>query len=59
MEGNSPLSKIYRTYRTMMKLGTVIPYLKKIKKKKKSRDTTLESAYISIFFNGNQELFLF
>ena len=44
----------------MMKLGTVIPYLKKIKKKKKkSRDTTLESAYISIFFNGNQELFLF
>ena len=33
--GNCPLFKTYHTYRTMMKLGTVIPYLKKIQKKKK------------------------
>ena len=26
----SPLLKIYHTYPTMMKLGTVVPYLKKI-----------------------------
>ena len=29
-------------YPTMMKLGTIIPYLKKIKKVYKSRDTLLE-----------------
>ena len=34
---------------TMVKLGTVIPYLKKIKKIYKSRDTPLTSADISIF----------
>ena len=37
-----PLPKICRTYPTMMKLGTVIPYLKKIKKMYESRDTPLE-----------------
>ena len=35
-------AKICRTYRTKMKLGTVIPYIKKIKKKYESRDTLLE-----------------
>ena len=30
--GKAPLSKICRTYPTMMKLGTVIPYLQKIQK---------------------------
>ena len=34
-----PLSKISHTYPTMMKLGTVIPYLKKIQKIYESRDT--------------------
>ena len=33
------LSKICHTYLTLMKLGTVIPYLKKIQKTHKSRDT--------------------
>ena len=36
------LSKICHTYPAMMKLGTVILYLKKIQKINESRDTTLE-----------------
>ena len=44
----SLLLKICHTYPTMMKLGTVIPYLKKIQKTHKSHDTPLESADISI-----------
>ena len=35
----SSLPKICHTYPTMMKLGTVIPYLKKIQKIYESRDT--------------------
>ena len=47
MEGGSgqkghPLPKICHTYPTMMKLGTVIPYPKKIQKIYESRDTPLE-----------------
>ena len=37
------------TYPTMMKLGTVIPYLKKIQKIYESRDTPLTSTDISFF----------
>ena len=38
--GKKPhFSKICHTYPTMMKLGTVIPYLKKIQKIYESRDT--------------------
>ena len=37
-----PLPKICHTYPTMMKLGTVIPYPKKIQKICESRDTPLE-----------------
>ena len=33
-----PLPKICHTYPTMMKLGTVIPFPKKIKKKKKEKE---------------------
>ena len=40
----SPLPKICDTYSTMMKLGTVIPYLKKIPKVYEPRDTPLESS---------------
>ena len=36
------LPKICHTYPTMTKLGTVIPYLKKIRKIYESRDTPLE-----------------
>ena len=38
----APLPKICHTYPTMMKLGTVIPYPKKIQKIYESRDTPLE-----------------
>ena len=36
------LSKICHTYPTLMKLGTVIAYVKKILKIRKSRDTPLD-----------------
>ena len=36
------LPKICHTYPTIMKLGTVIPYLKKIQKLYESRDTLLK-----------------
>ena len=38
----SPFPKIRHKYPTMMKLGTVIPYLRKIQKMYKSCDTSLE-----------------
>ena len=38
----APLAKICHTYPTMMKLDTVIPYVKKIPKTYESRDTPLE-----------------
>ena len=38
----APSPKIRHTYPTMMKLGTAIPYLMKIQKMYKSRDTSLE-----------------
>ena len=38
----APLPKICHTYPIMMKLGTGIPYLKKIQKKYKSRETPFE-----------------
>ena len=38
----APLPKIRLTYPTMMTLGTVIPYPKKIQTICKSRDTPLE-----------------
>ena len=38
----APLPKIRHTYPKMMKLGTVIPYLRKIQKMYKSRDISLE-----------------
>ena len=43
------LPKICYTFLAMMKLGTVIPYLKKIQKIYESRDTPLCSADMSIF----------
>ena len=42
VQDGSPLPKIYRTYPTIMKLDTVIPYLEKIQKIYKSCDTLLE-----------------
>ena len=37
-----PLPNVCHTYPTMMKLDTVTPYLKKIQKINKSRDTPLD-----------------
>ena len=50
----APLPKIIHTYSTMMKLGTVIPYLKKIQKLYESRNTPLELCS----FTGNQQILL-
>ena len=44
----APLSKICQTYPTMMKPGTVIPYLKKIQKIYESRDTPLDIIIFSL-----------
>ena len=43
-----PLPKICHRYPTMMKIGAVIPYLKKIQQIYKSRD----------IFTGNQQILL-
>ena len=43
----SPLPKVCHTYPTMMKIGTVIPYVKKIQKIYESRDTPPTSTDIS------------
>ena len=53
-----PLPKIRHTYFTMMKLGTVIPYPRKIQKMYKSRDTSLEFCWHEHFFTGNQQILL-
>ena len=44
-----PISKICHTYSTMIKLGTVIPYLKKSNKYMNHMTHPLSSADISIF----------
>ena len=53
-----PLCKIHHTYPTMMKLGTVIPYLRKIQKMYKSHDTSLEFCWHQHFFTRNQQILL-
>ena len=44
-----PLPKICHTYPTMMKLGTLIPFLKRIQKYIKHVTDPVSSAYVSIF----------
>ena len=53
-----PLLKIRHTYPTMMKLGTVIPYLRKIQKMYKSCDTPLGFCWHKHFFTGNHQILL-
>ena len=48
------LPKICHTCPTMMKLGTIKPYLKKIPKIYESRDTHPEFFWYKHFFTGNQ-----
>ena len=54
----APPPKICHTYPTMIKLGTVMPYLKKIQKTYKSRDKPLDFFWHQHFFTGNQQLLL-
>ena len=46
------LAKIFHRYPTMMKLGTVIPYLKKTQKIYESRETTPDLCWHQHFFTG-------
>ena len=54
----APLPKIGLTYPTMMTLGTVMHYLKKIQKIYKSRDIPLEFCR-QHFFRENQQILLY
>ena len=54
-----PLPKICHAYPTMMKLGIVIPYLKRIQKIYESRDTLPEFCWRQHFFTGNQQILLY
>ena len=51
--------KICHRYSTMMKLGTVIPYLKKIQKIYESRDTPFEFCWHKHFLTGNQQILFY
>ena len=53
-----PLHKICPIYATMMKLGTVIPYLLRSKKYINHVPHPSISADISIFFTGNQQIYI-
>ena len=54
-----PLPKICHTYPTMMKLGIVISYLKKIQKICESHDTPSDFCWHQHFFTGNQQILLY
>ena len=54
-----PIPKTYQTYPTMMKLVTVIPYLKKTPKIYESRDTRLDFCWNQHFFIKNQQILLY
>ena len=55
----SPFPKICHTYPTIMKLGTVIPYLMKIQKIYESRDAPVEFCCHKHFFTWNQQILLY
>ena len=55
----SPLPKICHTYPEMMKLGTVIPYLRRICKIYESRDNPLEFCWHQHFYIENQQILLY
>ena len=50
VEQKGSLPKICHTYLTVMKLGTVIPYLKKTQKRYESRDTPLDLCWNQLFY---------
>ena len=51
--------KICYIYTKIMKLGTVILYLKKIRKNYESRDTAPDFSWNQQFFIGNQQILLY
>ena len=51
-----PFNKIRHTYSAMMKLGKVIPYLRKIQKMYHLRDTSHEFCWHEHFFTENQQI---
>ena len=53
------LHKMCHTYSAMIKLGAVIPYLKKIQQIYESRDTPLVFCCHQHFFIGNQQILVF
>ena len=53
-----PLPNICHTYPTMIKLGTVIPYLKEIQKLYESRDTTPDFCWHQHFFHWKSANFV-
>ena len=53
------LANICHTYPTTMKLGTVIPHLKKIQKLYESRDTPPEFCWHQHLFIENQQILLY
>ena len=55
----APLRKICHTYSTMMKLGTDIPYLKKIQKIYESCDAPLAFCWHQCFFTENQQILFY
>ena len=55
----APLPKTCHTYHTMIKLGAVIPYLKKIQKIYESHNTPLEFCWHQHLFTGNQQILLY
>ena len=57
--GATLLPKICHTYPTMIKLGTVIRYTKKIQNIYEPRDTSLQFYWHQHFFNGNQQILLY
>ena len=52
-----PLPKICHAYLTMVKLDTVIPYLREIQKICESRDTRLEFCRYQHFLAGNSQFY--
>ena len=53
------LFKVCHTYLILMKIGTVIPYLKNIWKIHKSRDKPLEFCWHKHFFSENQQFLVY
>ena len=51
--------KVCHIYPAVMKLGAVVPYLKKIQKICESRDSPLEFRWHQYFFTGNQQILLY